>query len=533
MFRKTLLAGLLLAGLVVPFATRTPEVAASSHREAPLIANDPLADNTDLYAFVSPDRPDTATIIANYIPMQTPASGPGFFNFDPNVDYYIYVDNTGDGKADITFTFKFKTTVANRNTFLTHLGNSGQGLGDASISSLTDGDFNVRQTYSVTMQSGSFVTPFGRFPKAAQVLGSNLVVPPYNIGPGATPNYENNLASRAINDLPGGIKVFAGPRDDPFFIDLGAIFDRLELRPLGLFGDPKGKDTVAGFSIHAIALQIPTSMLSVDGTKPTNPVGKNAVVGIWAGASRPAVSVLRKYGEGTNTSGEPVQVSRIGNPLINELFSPFAIRDRWNYTSPDQDSQYRQYEVVAPEVPPIVDLLYGTNTSTSGVLARALKPFPTTNRTDLELVLYKGIPVNPVSGPNYTTVIGGDLTKAAYSDQLRLNLAIPPNVMGTLPDMNNPGNRRLGLLGGDAAGFPNGRRLFDDVTDIFLRAAAGGTPFTSLLFTDFTGAKDPNVAPNNALTDGVDRNPEGFLPAFPYLQTPISGFNTPHATVVP
>ena len=534
MFRKTLLAGLLVAGLVIPLATRLPEVSASSHREAPLISQDPLADNTDLYAFVSPDRPDTATIIANYIPMEEPASGPGFFRFDPNVSYLIYVDNTGDGKPDITFTFKFNTTIANPNTFLTHLGASGPGIGDASITSLEDGDFNVKQTYSVTMQKGGmFETPFGKFPRAPQVLATNLVVPPFNIGPGATPNYENNLASRAIYDLPGGIKVFAGPRDDPFFIDLAAIFDRLELRPLGLFGDPRGKDSVAGFGVHAIALQIPIAMLTADGQRPANPTAKNAVVGIWAAASRPMVSVLRKEGAGIETSGNLVQVSRLGNPLVNELFSPFATRDRWNATTPDTDSQYRQTQVVAPEVPAIVDLLYGTNTPGSGVLARALKAFPTTNRTDLELILYKGIPVNPITGPNFTTVIGSDISKVVYADELRLNLAIPPNVMGTLPDMNNPGNRRMGLLGGDAAGFPNGRRLFDDVTDVFLRAGAGGTPFTALLFNGFTGANDPNVAPNNALTDGVDRNPEGFLPAFPYLQTPISAFNTPHAVVVP
>jgi len=533
MFRKTLLAGLLIAGLMVPLATRLPEVAASSHREAPLISQDPLADNTDLYAFVSPDRPDTATIIANYIPLEEPASGPGFFNFDPNVNYLIYVDNTGDGKPDITFTFKFNTTIANPNTFLTHLGAVGQGVGDASISSLTDADFNVKQTYSVSIQSGTIDTSYGPIPAITGVLGSDLVVPPYNIGPGATPNYEKNLASNAVYDLPGGIKVFAGPRDDPFFIDLAAVFDRLELRPLGLFGDPRGKDSISGFNTHSICIQVPLSMLTADGQKPTSPTAKNAVVGIWAAASRPQISVLRQAGASIDTYGDMVQVSRLGNPLVNELFSPFAIRDRWNFSSPDADSQYRQYEVVAPEVPAIADLLYGTNTPGSGVLARALKPFPTTNRTDLELILYKGIPVNPITGPSFTTVIGGDLSKVAYADELRLNLAIPPNVMGSLPDMNNPGNRRMGLLGGDAAGFPNGRRPFDDVTDIFLRAAAGGTPFTSLLFTNFSGGNDPNVAPNNVLTDGVDRNPEGFLPVFPYLQTPISGFNTPHAVVVP
>jgi hypothetical protein len=173
------------------------------------------------------------------------------------------------------------------------------------------------------------------------------------------------------------------------------------------------------------------------------------------------------------------------------------------------------------------------NTSGSGVVARALKPFPVGNRTDLELILYKGIPINPVSGPSFTTVIGGDLSKAVYADLLRLNTGIRPDAGGSLPNPNNPGGRRLGLLGGDPAGFPNGRRLFDDVTDIFLRAGAAGTPFTSVLFPDFSGSKDPNVAPNNALTDGVDRNPEGFLTFFPYVQSPISGFDSPHNQKVP
>jgi len=520
MFRKILMIALFLAAVAAPLATRTPEVAASSHREAPLISQDPLADNTDVYAFVSPDKPDTATIIANYIPFEEPASGPTFFNFDPNVLYSIYVDNTGDGEPDVTFDFQFNTTIANANTFLTHLGTAGPGGGDAVISSLNDPDFNVKQTYTVTMTQ-----------KHPQILGSGLIVPPYNIGPGATPGYAS-LAAQATYSLPSGVHVFAGPRDDPFFVDLGAVFDRLELRPLGVFGDPRGRDSLAGFNVHSICLQVPISLLTSDGQRPVNPTAKNAVVGIWAASSRPMISILRKDGS-IDTNGKMVQVSRLGNPLVNELFSPLSKRDRWNATDPADDIQYRQNQVVAPEVPALVDLLYGTNTPSSGAVVRALKPFPTTNRTDLELILYKGIPVNGITGPNFTTVIGGDLNRVKYADELRLNLAISPSVMGSLPDMNNPGNRRLGLLGGDAAGFPNGRRLFDDTVDIFLRAGAGGTPFTSVLFPAFSGPNDPNVAPNNALTDGVDRNPEGFLPVFPYLQTPISGFDTPHAVVVP
>jgi hypothetical protein len=516
MLRKILLTLVIALLVTVPILTELKSVSASSHREAPLIGQDPLADNTDLYAFVSPDRPDTVTIIANYIPLQTPASGPGFFNFDPNVVYNIYVDNNGDGVGDITFEFRFQTSVANDNTFLVHLGNPGTGSdgtagGDAVIRSLNDPDFNVKQTYSVRMQSG-----FGPFHRST-LLGDNLVVPPYNIGPGATPNYERDLASRAVYDVARGIKVFAGPRDDPFFIDLGAVFDRLELRPLGLFGDPTGRDTVAGFSNHSICLQVPIELLTWNGRRPSGPTDPAAVIGIYANAMRPKIKVLRDDGS-SDVNGPLVQVSRLGNPLVNELFSPFKVRDKWNSTSPADDIQYRQYEVVAPEIPAITDLLYGTNTSSSGALIRALKPFPTTNRTDLELILYKGIPVNPITGPGFTTVIGGDLNRATYSDLLRLNTAIPPNIFGSLPDMNNAGVRRLGVLGGDLAGYPNGRRLFDDVTDIFLRAAAGGTPFTAA----------SNVAPNNALTDGVDRNPEGFTSTFPYLQTPYSGFDSPH-----
>jgi hypothetical protein len=512
---------------------RIGSVFASSHREAPLISQDPLADNTDLYAFVSPDRPDTVTIIANYIPFEEPASGPGFFNFDPNASYNIYIDNNGDAIPDVSFNFQFETTIANANTFLPNLGNPGTGSdgtvgGDAVIRSLSDPDYNTKQTYSVTMIDKGFITPFGPLNSKDVVLGSDLVVPPYNIGPGATPNYERDLASHAIYDLPGGIKVFAGPRDDPFFIDLGAIFDRLELRPLGAFGDPVGRDSIAGFSNHSICLQVPISMLTANHQLPSGPTDRNAVIGIYANSMRPALKVLRMDGT-PDTNGPLVQVSRLGNPLVNELFSPLKIRDKWNSTSPADDIQYRQYEVVRPEIPALVDLLYGTNTSSSGVVARALKPFPTTNRLDLELILYKGIPVNPITGPNFTTVIGGNSNRAVYADLLRLNTGIPPNIYGSLPDMNNPGVRRLGLVGGDAAGYPNGRRLFDDVTDIFLRAGAAGTPFTAVLFPDYSGANDPNVAPNNALTDGVDKNSEGFMSTFPYLQTPYSGFDTPHS----
>jgi hypothetical protein len=257
------------------------------------------------------------TIIANYIPMETPASGPGFWSFDPNATYNIYVDNDGDGAADLSFEFRFKTTIANTNTFLSHLGNPEQGSdgtvgGDAIIKSLNDPDYNTKQTYTVTMNEAGRLTPFGTIGRKSVVLGTDLIVPPFNIGPGATPNYERDLASKAVYDLPGGIKVFAGERDDPFFIDLGAIFDRLELRPLGAFGDPTGRDTVAGFANHSICLQIPIEMLTSNKRMPSGPTDPAAVIGVYANAMRPALKILRQGGDAPDVAGPLVQVSRLG-----------------------------------------------------------------------------------------------------------------------------------------------------------------------------------------------------------------------------
>jgi len=372
-------------------------------------------------------------------------------------------------------------------------------------------------------------------------LGSDLISPPPNIGSGATPNY-GDLALAAIHTVGEGIKVFAGQRDEAFYIDLGAIFDRFELRTLGVpagLGDPR--DATQGYNVHTIALQIPKKQLTNDGQDVSGPLASNAVIGIYASASRRRVTVLRQDG-GSRSEGPFVQVSRMGNPLVNELFVPLRNRDRWNATDPSDEIQFRQTQIVAPEVPAGLDVLYGTNTPASGILAKALKPFPTTNRADLELVLFKGIPVNPITGPNYTTVIGGDISKVAYADLLRVNMGISPDAAGSGSSLllnNDSGPRRLGLLGGDIAGFPNGRRLTDDTVDIFLRAAAAGTPFTSLLFPDFAGAKDPNVAPNNALSDGVDKNAEGYLVVnggitFPYLNHPVGGVQSkPHEFVQP
>jgi hypothetical protein len=529
---------LVLAALLIKLPTRTI-VDAASHREAPLISQDPLADNTDVYAFVSPDRPDTVTILANYIPFEEPSGGPGYFRFDPNVLYEIKIDNTGDGEEDIVYQFRFKNTIANPDTFLIHRGPGVLGVdSDAQISSLNDPDYNLKQTYSVIRKVRRSRHAFD-----STVLGTDLISPPPNIGTGATPNY-GDLALAAINTIGDGIKVFAGQRDEAFYIDLGAIFDRFELRTLGVpsgLGAPR--DATQGYNVHTITLQIPKRQLTNNGEAVNSSTAPNAVIGIYASASRRKFTVLRGGRGAPETAGPWVQVSRMGNPLVNELFVPLKNRDRWNATDPADESQFRDTEIVTPEVPAGLDVLYGTNTAGSGILVRALKPFPTANRTDLELVLFKGIPVNPITGPNYTTVIGGDISKVAYADLLRLNMGISPDVAGSGSSLllnNDSGVRRLGLLGGDMAGFPNGRRLTDDAVDIFLRAAAAGTPFSSLLFPDFVAANgDPNQAPNNALSDGVDQNAEGHLVvngqiAFPYLNHPVGGAQSkPHEFVAP
>jgi hypothetical protein len=433
---------------------------ASSHREAPLIANDPTADNTDVYAFVSPDRPDTVTMIANYIPLEEPAGGPNFFNFDDNVRYEIKVDNNGDGEEDVTYQFRFRTETRNQNTFLYNTG---------PINSLNDPDWNIRQFYSVTRVVGHHRT----------VLGTNLPSPPNNIGPRSTPDY-SSLASGAVNSLSGGIKVFAGQRDDPFYVDLGSIFDLAGLRPFNSFHliplpDAPGVDDVAGYNGHSIAIQVPISQL----------VDANSTIGIYASAERPKIRILRA--DGTQRHRGPfVQVSRLGEPLINEALIPLGQKDYWNREDPADDSQFRG-RYTSPELARLINLLYP-----------ALPDTPTTDRQDLVAVLLTGVPGLNFTGPH-------------KSDLIRLNTAIPP---AANPD-------RLGALAGDFAGFPNGRRLGDDVVDIELRAVACGY---GPILHQALGLCD--LQPNDQIGDGVDGNDEGLLSTFPYVGLPHQGYES-------
>ncbi|MGZ4803982.1 MAG: DUF4331 domain-containing protein [Acidimicrobiia bacterium] len=429
---------------------------ASSHREAPLISQDPVADNTDTYAYVAPDAPDKVTLIANWIPLEEPAGGPTFPRFGDDVLYSFNIDNNGDAVADVTYEFRFQTHTANPNTFLYNTG---------PITSLDDPDWNVRQTYSITeVRNGH-----------RRSLGSNFPTPPVNIGPRSTPHY-NQLAAAAIVRLPGGIKVFAGQRDDPFFVDLGSVFDLAGLRPLnGAHAIPRpteaGVDGVAGYNVHSIVLQVPKSKL----------VASDPTIGVWSSTYRRQVKVLNDKGGEPFDFGNYVSVSRLGMPLVNEVVIPLGQKDRFNASEPRDDAQFGKY-VLDPELSKLIPVLY------PGV---TVPPAP---RNDLASIFLTGI-----SGLNMQMNVHP-------AEMIRLNTSIPPTPYAQ--------QNRLGLLAGQNDGFPNGRRLIDDVTDIELRALAGGTPFTPTF----------NHSPNNILTDGVDHNDKPLFVTFPYVPTPKSGY---------
>jgi hypothetical protein len=459
---------------------------ASSHREAPLISGDPRADITDVYAFVSPDRPDTVTIIANYIPLEEPAGGPNFNSFDDHVLYEIHVDNNGDAKDDITYQFKFRTTIRNPNTFLYNTG---------PIDSLTDTDWNMPQTYRVRQINGR---------RQRTTIGRNLPTAPVNIGPRSIPDY-GVLRTEAVQSLPNGIKVFAGQSDDPFFVDLGSVFDLAGLRPFNAahilpLTTGTGVDGVGGFNTHAIAIQVPINQLTRDRQLPTGPADPDAVLGIYASASRPRLWIDDDDFDDDEADDQRqyVQVSRLGNPLINEVVIPLGQKDRWNLSDPDDDARFVA-RYTSPEVTRLENALYPV-----------LDDAPETQRGDLVAVLLTGVP-----GLNFTGNTRADL--------LRLNVGIAP----TAPV--GAGNR-LGVLAGDFAGFPNGRRLEDDVTDIDLRAfACGYGPTVGPLIQSFGFcAGNADRTPNNLLGDGVDVNDRPFSADFPYVGIPHQGYEHAH-----
>jgi hypothetical protein len=432
---------------------------ASSHSEAPGTSKDRLADDTDLYAWVSGDARDKVTIVGNWVPLLEPNGGPNFYGFDEDVYYWINVDNVGDAQDHIRYLFRFRTERANPNTFLYNVG---------VVTSLGDPDLNVRQFCTVTRYVNGVPT----------VLATDVQVAPNFVGPVSMPNYES-LWRSAIRELPDGTRIFIGPRDDPFFVDLAAIFDLLTIRKVpGNKG--KGVDGLGGFDCLTIAIQIPMTHLTKDGASPN---AGNSVIGIYDSAERPALRTLN--GDGTvSVSGSLIQVSRLGNPLVNEVVIPLKDKDKFNATKPTGDGAFLPY-VVAPELGGLLTALYGI-------------PTPPAPRNDLVAVFLTGIPgLNQPAGPGQVPC-----------EMLRLNMGVAPS--------EHPS--RFGILGSDLSGFPNGRRLSDDVVDIAERVVAGATPFTAAF----------NVAPNNQLGDGVDANDRPFLPYFPYVAPPHDPFDHSH-----
>ena len=453
----------------------------SSHREAPEISKDPVADSTDVYAFVSPDKPSTVTLIANYIPLQGPAGGPNFYEFGEDVLYEIHIDNNGDGRADITYQFRFRTTVRDPDTFLYNVG---------PIESLGSTNWNRVQTYDVgVVKGGSFSN-----------LGSGLPCPPCNIGPLSTPDYAS-LAAAAVRNV-GGITVFAGQRAEAFYVDLGAIFNLGDLRPfenlhaqygLNVFSGPAaGVNATNHLNVHSIAIQVPISEVTIHG---------HPTIGVWTTASRQRVTLWDADRGETVNSGPFRQVSRLGNPLINEVIIPLGKKDLWNTLPPNDDKQFAGY-VTQPGLAALLPALYPGVFPELAKLVASAKP-----RADLEAILLTGIPSGLI--PGFT-----NLTGTVLADMLRLNTSIPP----TPADKQNI----YGLVGGDAGGFPNGRRVTDDVVAIELRAIAG------VVYPLIDKKYVPDAAAGK-LTDGLTPADVSapLLSRFPYLGVPYSGFDNP------
>ena len=432
-------------------------VSASSHREAPASSQDPVADLTDLYAFNSPDDPNSVTLIMNAIPFQEPDGGPNFYRFGDDVQYQFNIDSNGDAVSDLEYQFRFSTVVANSDTFLY---NTNQ------VTSNDDPDLNVKQVYSVTE-----VRRTGFFNTRSRVLANNVPVPPANVGVRSTPDYEANLGSGGVQQLPKGIRTFAGPRDDPFFADLGSIFDLAGLRPLNpahLVPLPaeQGRDGLAGKNVHSIAIQIPKSRL-VKGGDP--------VIGVWATTYRQQFTV-RGFEGGSQSGGFWIQTSRLGHPLVNEVIVPLGAKDRFNSSFPFFDNQFAP-KVLNPELAGLIPVLYPGVTVPGNVDAG----LGLGGREDLATIFLTGIP--GVNKPK----------NVRPAEMLRLNTTSA------------------------VSAFPNGRWLADDVVDVELRAIAGATPFTP----------EFDRAPNNLLGDGVDANDKAFTSAFPYLAEPFSGYDAP------
>ena len=418
---------------------------ASSHREAPQTLRDPLVDNTDVYAFVSPDKPNTTTLIANFQPFQDPSGGPNFYPWEDNARYEIKVDSNGDAKPDTTFRWTFKTQ--DQRGLKTFLYNNGP------VTSLDDENLLFRQTYTLErIDAGGDAT----------TLASNAPVAPSHVGDASIPDYAQ-LRRQAISDVRGGGKAFAGQADDPFFLDI-RVFDLLYGGDLS----ETGVDSLDGKNVNTLAVQVPTSSLTRKG---------DPVIGVWSTTSRRSMNTINPDGT-RKASGDFVQVSRLGNPLVNEVVIPTGLKDAFNSLTPDKDATVQPAvdRVNDPEVPKLIEKIYGI-------------PAPKAPREDLFAVFLTGVEgLNKPQG------------KVQPAELLRLNTSIKP--------ASSPS--RLGVLAKDTQGFPNGRRLTDDVVDIELQALEGAVRTGQLVKPLATG-------------DGVNTNDKEFSRSFPYVALPHSG----------
>jgi hypothetical protein len=503
----TLVAAALLLLLGTLFSFRQP-VAASSHREAPLISKDPFADNTDTYVFISPEDRNNVVFVASWIPLEGPEGGPNYWEWDYNALYDIYIDNDGDASADITYTLSSRVVVGNPHTFLYNTG---------PINNLTDANWNRRQYITVTETTETDTT----------VLVSNRPTAPVNIGEKSTSNY-TALEAEAIFDaadgLPAGVKIFAGQSDDPFFVDL-QVFDLLTLRdqnpPIGYQANNIAVDSLSGFNVHTMVIEAPISRVKQ---------GDEPVLGVWAGTRRPSLMV-------TPPSIAPYrQISRLGMPLVNEIVIPMGLKDIFNTLTPDRDldiyigaagptvQEVLQRSVEDPEVGRLLCTLYsvplpgdGDDNCSTEVTVGA----PRSGRGDIFDVFLTGMKlaapftINTKNGP-VTLPAGFNVNQPAGvrpAEMIRINTDIKGDLCAPTPS-------RLGVLGGDACGFPNGRRLADDVVDIELLAVAGAA-YQVLDGRDASFTFDPALI--GVLTDGVDQNDRPFRNTFPYVAQAQSG----------
>ncbi len=475
----------------------------SSHREAPIVALDTKADITDVYAFRSYDSNPLPriTLILNVDPFLEPGNGPNWFPFDPDILYEIKIDNNNDAVEDIVFQFRFTTEQRLPNLFQVYAGigagavapfNSPPPVAPGTLvvpPKITDFDspgLGQRQSYTVTMIKGGISTPI------LNSSGGPLFAVPANVGP-RTMNYSALFDLATYSTTLSGVKVFSGTVDDPFFIDLGATFDTLNLRSVvngGVLSPSQdasltnfASDTMSGYAVNAIAIEVPVAMLTRTGAVEAA-TSTAATIGIWGSTSRPRTT-LRRAPLPAVSSGTYSQIQRVGNPLINELLIGNGSKDRFSMDQPRNDSQFAGF-VLDPTLARILNAL------TAGAIS-----IPPPPRLDLlPLVTY----APPIAAPG--TPAG------PVADMLRLNTGVAPTQV--------PNTSRLGLLGGDLAGYPNGRRLFDDVVDISLRVVAG------VLAPGF------NTPPNNRLGDGVNANDAPFRTTFPYLGNAPSGRDRRH-----